>query len=340
MDDAIDTDMKHPAKIFIACDFVLDPALDAVAEDMQRRGHTVVRGPAAVPGTKTVFAPADHARYFGGTDVLVITTRAVINDAILDAAGPRLRGIVFPSIGTESIDLPSATRRGLVVANGATPENFQSMAEATVMLFLNLCYDLKRSTRLLRDNAPRPPVLSAQMLRGKTIGLIGLGRVARGVAQRLQGWDVNIVACNPGTPADQVPRGVRLVCMEELLACSDLVSVHTTLNSSTVHLIGAPELAQMKPGAFLVNTARGGCVDERAVHEALAQGRIAGAALDAFEVEPLPINSPLRQLDNAILTPHMVGHTQELFRSFAPACIDNVLCILAGEVPRYVCHPR
>lgn len=323
--------------IFIASDFVLDAALDAAAEALRQRGHRVIRGPAAVPGTKTVFAPEDYAEFFGDTDVMVITTRSVVDSAVLDAA-PRLRGIVFPSIGTESLDMADATRRGLIVANGATPENFESMVEATVMLMLNLFYDLDRSRQLLHENAPRPRTLTARMLRGKTIGLIGFGRIARGVVQRLQGWGVNIVVCKPGLAANGVPPGVRLVDMAQLLAASDVVSVHTTLNSSSRHLIGAPELAQMKPGAYLINTARGGCVDERAVYEALARGQIAGAALDAFDVEPLPVDSPLRRLDNAILTPHMVGHTQELFASFAPACVENVCNILDGRMPRYACN--
>jgi len=330
--------MPEPATILIASDFVLDPALDAAADILSARGHRVIRGPAAVPGRKTVFEPRDMHRYFADTDVIVASSRVAVDQHVLDAA-PRLRGIVYASIGLDSLDLPAATRRGILVANGATPENFQSMAEATVMLMLNLAYDLRGTEELLRTCAPRPPVLRARMLKGKTIGLIGLGRIARGVIQRLQGWSVDIVACSPGTQASRIPGGVRLVDLDELLAISDIVSVHATLTDQSRNLIGPAELRKMKRNAYLINTARGGCVDEQAVYEALRSRIIAGAALDTFAVEPLPVDSPLRELDNAILTPHMVGHTQELFASFAPACVENVEGILDGVVPAFVCNP-
>lgn len=330
--------MPSPHTIFIAADFVLDPALDSAAERLREQGHTVVRGPRAVPGRKTVLPPERLGELVGAADVIVATSRVVIDDAVLDAA-PRLRGVVFPSIGTESLDLAEAGRRGLMVANGATPENFQSMAEATIMLMLNLSYDLRGTEDLLRRNAPRPAAPRARMLQGKTVGLVGFGRIARAVADRLRGWNVEILASSPRLDPAQVPAGVRAVALDTLLRASDIVSLHTTLTPGSRHLIGPAELRRMKPGAFLLNTARGACVDEAAVHQALRDGLIAGAALDAFEVEPLPPDSPLRQLDNAILTPHMAGHTQELYASFAPACVRNVEAILAGELPPHACNP-
>jgi D-3-phosphoglycerate dehydrogenase len=323
-------------KIFISSDFVMDAALDETARVLLKQGHEVVRGPRAVPGVKTTFREDDFPRYFSDADVLVLTTRMIITPALLDSA-KRLRGIVFPSIGTESINLAEASRRGLLVANGATPENFLSMSEATVMLILNLFYGLHKTERLLRESLPRPKVMHARMLRGKTIGLIGLGRIARGVAERLQGWGVRLLGVDPHITS--IP-GVSVVDLDTLLAESDLVSVHTVLNETTHHLIDARSLKLMKRGAFLVNVSRGLCVDELAVAEALRGGQLAGAALDAFEVEPLPEASPLRDADAAILTPHMVGHTVELFESFAPACIANIEAMLRGELPHYVCNPQ
>ncbi len=330
--------MNTPATIFIASDFVLDPALDVAAEELRARGHTVLRGPRAVPGRKTVFPPKSLADHFGRADVLVATSRVVVDSAVLDAA-PRLRGIVFPSIGTESLDMADASRRGLLVANGATPENFLSMAEATVMLMLNLFYDLRGTEQVLRSNGPRPQPLRARMLMGQTVGLVGLGRIARAVAIRLAPFGVRLLAHSPRTRPEDAPPGVELVGLDTLLATSDIVSLHTTLSAQTRHLIGAEQLQRMKQTAFLLNTARGACVDEAALQAALRDGTIAGAALDAFVVEPLPADSPLRDLHNAILTPHMVGHTQELFASFAPACVANVESLLAGELPTYLCNP-
>lgn len=330
--------MQGNATIFIASDFVMDGALDSAAESLRQSGHRVVRGPKAIPGKKTVFSEQDRKAYFFEADVIVISTRVIVDEALLDSA-PRLRGIVFPSIGTESIDMNWANQRRLIVANGATPENFISMSEASVMLMLNLSYGLRRTETLLRENLPRPPSMWAGMMRSKTVGLIGFGRIGRGVAERLSGWGVHIVAYDPGLPAHAVPAGVTMCELDELLAQSDFVSVHTTLTPGSKHLIGAPQLKLMKRSAFLINTARGACVDEEATAEALACGDIAGAALDAFNVEPLPPDSPLRSLDSAILTPHMVGHTQELFASFAPACVKNVEAILAGALPPLACNP-
>jgi D-3-phosphoglycerate dehydrogenase len=212
------------------------------------------------------------------------------------------------------------------------------MAEATIMLMLNLFYNLHGTQDLLRRDAPRPAMPRARMLQGKTIGLVGFGRIARAVAERLRGWNVEILACGPRLDPAHPPEGVRPVPLDQLLRDSDLVSLHTTLTPGSRHLIGAAQLRRMKRDAFLINTARGACVDEAAVHAALRDGVIAGAALDAFEVEPLPTESPLRQLGNVILTPHMAGHTQELHASFAPACVRNVEAILAGELPPHACN--
>jgi D-3-phosphoglycerate dehydrogenase len=178
------------------------------------------------------------------------------------------------------------------------------------------------------------------MLRGKTVGLVGLGRIARGVVQRLAGWDVQVVACDPYVAQAAAPAGVRMVALDELLRESDVVSVHTTLTPETRHLIGARELSLMKPTAFFINTARGGMVDEAALYEALAAGRLAGAALDAFELEPLPLDSPLRSLPNVILTPHMIGHTREIFDAIPPAAIENVERLMRGEPPLYWRNPE
>lgn len=326
------------ATVFVARDLILDVPLDAAAEGLRALGHTVVRGPAQLPGQKIVFTPAQAAETFADVDVMVVTTRVVVDDALLDAASS-LRGIVFPSIGIESVDMAGASARGLIVANGATRENFESMAEATVMLMLALLYDLRATERVLRDRLPRPTRMTARMLKGKTVGLIGLGRIATAVVERLAGWGVEIVAHLPRASTTTPPAGVRLVSLDALLALSDIVSLHVPATPQTANLIDAAALRKMKPGAFLINTARGACVDEAAVAEALAEGRIAGAALDAFAVEPLPAASPLRAADHALLTPHMVGHTVELIDSFGPACVANVAAVLAGALPPGVCNP-
>jgi phosphoglycerate dehydrogenase-like enzyme len=182
--------------------------------------------------------------------------------------------------------------------------------------------------------------MKARMVRGKTIGLIGMGRTARGVVERLAGWDVRLQAHDPYVALEVAPAGVRMVDLPTLLRTSDVVSVHVTLTSETRHMLGEAELRLMQPHAYLVNTARGGAIDEQALYRVLRDGVIAGAALDVFEEEPLALESPLRTLDNVILTPHMIGHSRELMAALPPAAAENVLRALRGEPPLYVKNPE
>jgi phosphoglycerate dehydrogenase-like enzyme len=226
------------------------------------------------------------------------------------------------------------------VGHGAMPENYLGVAESTVMLIAALLLDLHGKETILRTNAPRPAQLKARMVRGKTIGLIGIGRTARGVVERLAGWGVTIQAYDPYVAQAQAPPGVTMVDLNTLLRTSDVVSVHVTLTSETRHLLGEAEFRLMRPAAYLINTARGPAIDEHALYRVMHSGHLAGAALDVFEHEPLAPESPLRELDNVILTPHMVGHSQELMVAIPPAAAQNVLRVLRGEAPLYVKNPE
>lgn len=322
----------------VTSDFILDPWLDKIADQLRGRGFDVLRGPPQKPPAKTRFQGEDLDRFFGRSDLVITTTRTIISREALQAAS-RLRAVVFPTIGTESIDLQAADELGIAVAHGPTPENFNSMAESTVLLMLALLYDLHGTERNLRENLPRPRMMKARMLMGKTVGLIGLGRIGRGVVERLRTWGVRFLVSDPYLPADALPQGAQAVDLDTLLASSDIVSIHTTLTDETRHVINARTLARMKPTAYLINTARGGTIDESALVKALAERRIAGAALDAFELEPLPADHPLRSLDNVILTPHMVGHTQEIFDAIPSAAMENIDRLLRGEPPLYFRNP-
>jgi len=331
--------MTSKGVALITSDFILDPWLNEVGDRLRKRGFEVIQGPAQVPPVKTRFRPEEFDRYLGATDLLVTTTRSIIDGDMLKAA-PRLRGVVFPTIGTESIDLATANQLGIAIANGPTPENFNSMAESTVMLMLALLYDLHGTEGVLRENRPRPTQVKARMLMNKTIGLVGFGRIARGVAHRLQAWNVLILVCDPYVQPDSLPAGVESVSLEDLLRRSDLVSMHATLTAESRHVINDKTLALMKPTAFFINTSRGGTVDEAALYRCLKARKIAGAALDAFELEPLPADHVLRELDNVILTPHMIGHTQEIFDAIPEATMTNIDRILAGHAPLYFLNPE
>ncbi len=331
--------MSRTGLVLVTSDFILDRWLDQVADTLRERGFEVLRGPKQVPPAKTRFAAEDLPKYFAHADIVITTTRSIIGPEAL-AAAHRLRGIVYPTIGTESVDLTSANKLGIAVAHGPTPENFNSMAESAVLLMLALLYDLRGTERVLRENLPRPEVMKARMMMRKTVGLVGFGRIARGIADRLSGWGVEILVFDPYLDASHLPPGVRRVDFESLLKESDIVSVHTTLTQETRHMINESALSLMKPTAYLVNTARGGMVDEAALYKELCERRIAGAALDAFEHEPLPTDHPLRTLDNVILTPHMVGHTQEVFDAIPGTLLENIDRMLVGEKPLYFRNPE
>ena len=310
-----------------------------LAELLEQASCQVIRGPQPNPPALTVFPREEWPRLFSETDVIVVSPRDVCSGAIM-AAAPRLRAVVSAVIGVDTIDMDAANEMGLIVGHGAMPENYLGVSESTVMLIAALLLDLHGKAQILRTHAPRPAQLKARMVRGKTIGLIGMGRAARGVVDRLAGWDVTIQSHDPYVSQAQAPPGVSMVDLPTLLSTSDVVSVHVTLTDETQHMLGAAELRAMRPDAYLINTARGAAIDQQALYQVLKSGHLAGAALDVFEQEPLPPESPLRELDNVILTPHMVGHSQELMAAIPTAAAENVLRVLRGEAPLYVKNPE
>jgi D-3-phosphoglycerate dehydrogenase len=312
---------------------------DQVTTLLEAAGCQVIRGPKPNPPALTVFPRGEWPRLFSETDAMVVSPRDLCPKEVM-AAAPRLRAVVSAVIGVDTIDMEAANELGLIVGHGAMPENYLGVAESTVMLIAALLLDLHGKETLLRTNAPRPAQLKARMVRGKTIGLIGIGRTARGVVERLAGWDVTMQAYDPYVKQEQAPAGVTLVDLSTLLRTSDVVSVHVTLTRETRHLLGETELWQMRPDAYLINTARGPAIDEHALYRVMKSGHLAGAALDVFEQEPLPPESPLRELDRVILTPHMVGHSQELMAAIPPTAAENVLRVLRGEPPLYVKNPE
>jgi len=328
------------SQIFMARDTATGKEINQVAEQLAAAGHRVIRGPEITPGIKQVFPPESYAEYFANTDVIVVTSRSVCSREVMLAA-PRLRAIVTPTIGVDAIDMEAAHELGLVVGHGAMPENFLSVAESVVLLFTSLFYHIKTAESLLRTNAPRPYLRQARMLRGKTIGMVGFGRIARAVVERLQGWGANFQAYDPYVAASDLPSNIKAVDLPTLLRTSDLVSLHVTLTPETRHMIGEAEIRSMKKGAFLVNTSRGGIVDEDAVYRARRDGHLGGVALDVFETEPLSADSPLRQLeDNVILTPHFLSHTCEVHEVMPDVLRTNIERVLAGEPPLYTQNPR
>ena len=300
-----------------------------IVETLRKLGHNVVFHEDSA---------SFHAASGGlsNTDILVAASSFECSRELMMSAD-RLRGIVSLTTGTERFDLAAASELGILVANGQTRENVESMAEATILLILAALYDLRGAEAVLRENRPRPTETTARMLGGKTVGMIGFGRIAQTVAARLAGWGV---AIQVHTRRPSASFGdVNFVELDEMLRGSDVVCVLATLNSESQGLLNAERLALLKHGAVLINTARGAIIDEAALVELAERRPDLRLALDTFVTEPLPLDSPLRDLPNAILTPHMIGHTSEAQAALPAACVDTVQQLLTGQAPRYVCNP-
>ena len=261
-------------------------------------------------------------------DVAIISPGQPVPAEVLRAA-PNLRMISSPVVGVDHIDVDAATELSILVANCPTDEIIIGMAEATVMFMVALLLQLERKQTTMRSGNWRPPTTST-LLRKKTVGLIAYGRIARAVEQRLQGWEVTIQAYDPFVP--------NTVSLETLLTTSDVISIHTPRTKDTPGMIGKRELAMMKPTAILINTSRGGVIDEAALAEAIDNGTIAGAALDVFDQEPIDMDNPLFKCDpnRMILTPHNIGHNVESGPAGAELAFENVVRVLEGELPRNV----
>ena len=255
-------------------------------------------------------------------------------------AGAKLRVGVSQIIGTENIDVDAATELGIVIGYGALPENYLGVAEAAVMLIATLVKRLPAKWEAARGGGWRVDN-AGHMVMNNTVGLVGLGNVGRGTARRLAGWDCRLLGADPYVTSETAAAvGFQLVDLDTLLKASDVVSVGVTLTEETRGLIGERELGLTRPGAYLLNTSRGACVDEAALSRALESGHLAGAAIDTWEQEPTRPDNPLRGNPNVIATGHNVAHSEELYERIPLVAAENVLRGLRGEAPVHVRNPE
>jgi len=234
--------------------------------------------------------------------------------------------------------VPAATRAGVIVTN--TPgANQVAVAELTLALILALARKIPHHDTVVKSGEWSRIV--GIELDGKTVGIVGLGRIGKEVVLRLKGFRVKFLAYDVyQDTAFASEHGVRFTTLDELLAESDIVTLHAVLTSDTQSFIGERELARMKPGAYLVNTARGGLIDEPALYRALSENRLAGAGLDVFADEP-PKNSPLLQLgDKVVLAPHLGAQTTEAVLKMGLMAAENIIQVLRGEKPIGVVNPK
>ncbi|MGQ0602825.1 MAG: phosphoglycerate dehydrogenase [Anaerolineales bacterium] len=264
----------------------------------------------------------------GDYDALIVRSGTAVDRALIERAA-KLKIIGRAGVAVDNIDIAAATERGIMVMNTPEPVSV-SAAEHTLGLMLALCRHLPAAYLSMREGEwNRGRYLGAE-LKGKTLGLIGFGRVGKLVAERARGFGMHVLACDPYID-DAVAReaGITLATLDEVLSRSDVVSLHASLTGAKLKLLGATEFGKMKRGARFINTARGELVDEAALYEALKDGHLAGAALDVFAKEP-PVNSHLLNLPNVVAVPHLGASTVEAQREVAVQIAHQVLEALHG----------
>lgn len=261
----------------------------------------------------------------------LIVRSATTVDAELIEAAPDLRVIGRAGIGVDNVDVDTATGRGVLVVN-APHSNSISAAEHAMALLLSQARDLPRAHASLVGGAWDRSAFQGVELHGKVVGVLGLGKIGTLVARRCMAFDMEVMAYDPFVSAEQVRRmGVEPATLEEVLGSSDFVTVHLPKTKDTIGLLGKENLAKLKPGARLINTSRGGIVDEQALAEAIRSGRIGGAALDVFETEPTT-SSPLFDLDSVVVTPHLAASTAEAQDKAGADTAHAVVAALRGEL--------
>jgi glyoxylate reductase len=271
-----------------------------------------------------------------GADAAVTLLHDRVDDALLEAAGPQLKVVANVAVGFDNIDVPAATKRGVVVTN--TPRVLtEATADLAMSLILMATRRLAEGERWIREQRPwawHMFMLLGTGLQGKTLGVVGMGQIGGALARRAKAFGMTIVYSDErqAPPELEAELEAERLELDDLLARSHVVSVHAPLMDSTRHLFNAERLAKMRSDAYLVNSARGPLIDEGALAEALQNGVIAGAGLDVFENEP-QVDPRLLELDNVVLLPHLGSATIETRTAMAELAARNALAVLAGERP-------
>jgi len=270
------------------------------------------------------------------TVVVVQSVRPLLTRRVIESL-PVARCLIRAGAGYDSIDVDAATEQGIMVCN--TPRYcVDEVADHAIGLLLACLRHVSRLDRAMHaGKQPTMPPGETRRLRGATLGIIGFGAIGRRVAERMAGWQLRILAYDPyASPDAASAMGVQLVSLEELLRLADLITVHCPLTPETHHLINDDTLGLVKPGCILVNDSRGAVVDEAALVRALQDGRLWSAGLDVTEQEPLPLDSPLRALDNVTLTPHVAAYSpQSRIDLYAEIC-DVCAEVIQGRIPQTV----
>ncbi|QJA05403.1 phosphoglycerate dehydrogenase [Thermosulfurimonas marina] len=304
---------------------VTDPLLPEGLEILKKAGLEVEE--------RVGLSPEELKEAIREADGIIIRSGTKLTAEIIEAA-ERLKVIARAGTGLDNVDLEAASRRGIVVMN-CPGGNTNSAAEHTLALMFAMARNVPQAMASLKAGRWERKKFLGRELMGKTLGIIGLGRIGSVVAERAQGLKMKVIAYDPYvTPERASEMGVELVSLDELYARSDIITVHVPLMKETYHLLNAESFAKMKDGVLVINCARGGIVDERALYEAMKSGKVAGAALDVFEKEPPDPDHPLFSLENFVCTPHLGASTLEAQKNVAVAAASQVVDFLVHGVVR------
>ena len=275
-----------------------------------------------------------------GKDVLICLLTDKIDAEVMDAS-PRLKIIANYAVGVDNIDIEEATRRGIVVTNtpGVLTETVADLTWALMLAIARRIVEGDEFTRAGKFKGWAPLLMLGGDIHGKTLGIIGAGRIGQAVARRARGFDMKVLYYSRERKEEMEKMGAKYVDIHTLLRESDFVSLHVPLTPETYHMIGEEELKMMKSSAYLINTARGKCIDERVLVRALKEGWIRGAALDVFENEP-EITPELKELKNVVITPHIGSASYETRSRMAVMVAENVLAALEGKMPPNCLNPE
>jgi len=301
---------------------------DAIAEE----GINILR-PHAEVDVKTGLKPEELLAIIGAYEALIVRSQTKVTAKVIQA-GKKLQVIARAGVGVDNVDVEEATQRGILVVNAPTG-NTISAAEHTIALMLSLARNIPQANAVLRGGEWRRSDFMGTEVRDKTLGIVGLGNVGSEVAKRARGLQMKLIGHDPFISVDHARNlRVELVPMKQLIKESDFISLHLPLTSSTKGLIGAKELALVKPTVRIINTARGGLIDDEALAKAIKEKKVAGAAIDVFPTEPCT-QSILFEDDSIIVTPHLGASTTEAQAMAAIDVAEQVVDILQGQPPRY-----
>jgi len=313
--------------------FFMAKARVLVSDPLADEGLVILRAAVDVD-VKTDLKEDELCKIIGDYDALLVRSGTDVNAKVIEA-GKKLKFIGRAGVGVDNINVDAATKQGIIVAN-APEGNTLAATEHTMAMMQSLARNIPQANASLKKKEWKRSKFMGVELNEKTLGIVGFGRIGREVAKRAQAMDMKCVAYDPFITKERAAQlGVEMMSMADLFKVADVITVHTPLIPETTHVINEKSIATMKDGVRIINCARGGIIDEKALYDAIKSGKVAGAALDVFEQEP-PTESPLLTLDNVIVTPHLGASTVEAQLNVAVSVAKQCIEVLKGGAAKYV----